>query len=109
GDRPVAEAVPVAVFRVGGGTWCVLAVFALGGLLAGAALGGFRGLPAVAVASSIGGLLTAFLVVLVENRIAASSGGVLATGLAEAHATAFDGPRLEIGLRAGPLLGVGGA
>ena len=63
----------------------------------------------MAVASSIGGLLTAFLVVLVENRIAASSGGVLATGLAEVHATAFDGPGLEFGLAAGPLLGFGAA
>ena len=109
GDRPIADDVPVAVFQVSGGTWYVLAVFALGGLLAGAALGGSRGRPAVAVVSSIGGLLTAFLVVLVENRIAASSGGVLATGLAEVHATAFDGPGLEFGLAAGPLLGFGAA
>jgi hypothetical protein len=109
GDRPIADDAPVAVFQVSGGTWYVLAVFALGGLLAGAALGGPRSRPAITVAASIGGLLTAFLVVLIENRVAASSGGVLATGLAEVHAKAFDGPGIRFGLAAGPLLGFGAA
>src|SRR2546429_358259 len=55
GDRPIADDAPVAVFQVSGGTWYVLAVFALGGVVARGALGGAPGRPGAAGAAPVGG------------------------------------------------------
>jgi hypothetical protein len=107
GNLPVAQDGPVAVFQVPGGTWYLLAMGALAGLLAMAALGTGRTRDAALTVAPTVGLLTVLIVVTVGNLLGSRSADVVATGVAHLKVTGETGPGVWVGLVAGPLLGFG--
>jgi hypothetical protein len=106
-QAPVDSAGPIAVYQVPGGTWYLLAVGVLAGLLAAATLGAGRA-PEVALAvAPVAGILTALVVVAVANGVAASAANVVAVGFAQLKVTGQTAEGVWLGLVTGPLLGFG--
>jgi hypothetical protein len=109
GDLPVARQGPVAVYQISGGTWYLLAIGVLAGLLAVAAFGTARTAGVVLSVAPVTGILTALVVVTVANNVGARAAGVVADGVASLQVTGEAAGGVWVGLAAGPLLGFGAA
>ncbi|GAA1800704.1 hypothetical protein HC028_08780 [Planosporangium flavigriseum] len=107
GGQPAPDPVSAAVFQVPGGTWYLLALGLLAGLLAIAALDTGRAVKlALSVAPSLG-IVTAVLVIALANGVATTAGRIDAIGLAGLEITGETAYGVWLGLAAGPLLGFG--
>jgi hypothetical protein len=107
GDLPVTRQGPVAVFQVPGGTWYLLAVGVLAGLLALAAFGTGRTAEVALSVAPVAGILTALVVVTVANNIGSRTANTVAAGVASLRVTGEAAEGVWVGLAAGPLLGLG--
>jgi hypothetical protein len=107
GDLPVAQQGAVAVFQVPGGTWYLLAIGLLAGLLAIAAFGTGRTPEVALTGAPVVGIGTVLVVVAVANHLASRTADVVATGVAHLQVTGETATGASVGLVAGPLLGFG--
>jgi hypothetical protein len=105
--QAIADPAPIAVFQVPGGTWYLLAVGLLAGLLAIAALDTGKATDVALTLAPTLGLLTIFVVVTVANGLGRSTGGVMAPGFAQFQVAGETAEGVWLGLAAGPLLGFG--
>jgi hypothetical protein len=107
GDLPVAQEGPIAVFQAPSGTWYLLAIGVLAGLLALAAFGAGRTADVTLSLAPVVGLLTTLIVVTIANNIGAQTANTVAQGVASLKVTAEATEGAWLGLAAGPLLGFG--
>jgi hypothetical protein len=107
GGVDIPEPAPLAVFQVAGGTWYLLALGLLAGLLAIAALDTGRAATVALTAAPTLGIVTALGVVALANGVARVAGGADAIGVAHFEVTGETAYGVWIGLVAGPLLGFG--
>jgi hypothetical protein len=107
GDLPVARQGSVAVYQISGGTWYLLAIGVLTGLLAVAAFGTGRTAGMALSLAPVAGILTALVVVTVANNVSAHAARIVAEGVASLQVTGEAAEGVLAGLAAGPLLGFG--
>lgn len=106
-DLPVAREGPIAVFQAPSGTWYLLAIGVLAGLLALAVFGAGRTTEVALSVAPVAGLLTALIVVTIANNIGAQAANTVAQGVAALKVTGEAAQGAWLGLAAGPLLGFG--
>ena len=106
-DLPVAQEGPIAVFQAPSGTWYLLAIGVLAGLLALAVFGAGRTTDVALSVAPVAGLLTALIVVTIANNIGAQAANTVAAGVASLKVTGEAATGAWLGLAAGPLLGFG--
>jgi hypothetical protein len=106
-DLPVAQQGPIAVFQAPSGTWYLLAIGVLAGLLALAVFGTGRTTDVALSVAPVTGLLAALIVVTIANNIGAQAANTVAQGVASLKVTAEAAAGTWLGLVAGPLLGFG--
>jgi hypothetical protein len=99
----------IAVFQLDRGWWYVLALFAVLGLVAGAATATGALARRVAVAGLAVGLAGALLANLLAAQVVGASVDTLATGLALVDVRASRGPGIGYGVAAPLVLALGGA
>jgi hypothetical protein len=106
-DLPVAREGPIAVFQAPSGTWYLLAIGVLAGLLALVVFGSGRTTDVALSVAPVAGLLTALIVVTIANNIGGQAANTVAQGVASLKVTGEAAQGAWLGLAAGPLLGFG--
>jgi hypothetical protein len=106
-DLPVAREGPIAVFQAPSGTWYLLAIGVLAGLLALAVFGAGRTTEVALSVAPVAGILAALIVVTIANNIGAQAANTVAAGVASLRVTGEAAEGAWLGLVAGPLLGFG--
>jgi hypothetical protein len=109
GEAALDESGGIAVFQLERGWWYVLALFALLGLVAGAATatgGTARGAAVAGLAVGVTGMMVANLL---SNHVVGASVDTVTSGLAMIDVRATRGPGIGYGVAAPIVLALGGA
>jgi hypothetical protein len=99
----------IAVFQLELGWWYVLALFAVLGLVAGAAAASGSGARGAGVAALVVGVIAVLIANVIGARAAGASVDTLMSGLAMVDVRASRGPGVGYGIAAPLVLALGGA